>query len=184
MLARLKARDRDTITLLIQENTDVLLHAAWGLGWSGPEAEEVVQDTFVGFLDSLDRFEGRSKVRTYLFGILYHKTQQKRREREIPSDPIDEVFEKRFGFGGIWQTMPRGPEEEALAGETALLLQECLENLPTNQRMAFYLKEVDHADAKTICNILEVSETNLRVLLFRARNRLRECVQRKWNAGT
>lgn len=116
-------------------------------------------------------------------GILYIKTKEKQHEREVPTDPVDDIFEDRFGYGGIWKTMPRGPEDLALAGETALLLNDCLSQLPSPQRMAFYLKEVDHAEPETICNVLGVSVTHLRVLLFRARNRLRECVQRKWNVS-
>lgn len=69
ILSRLKNRDRETLTQLIEDNADVLMRAAWGVGWQGTEAEDIVQDTFASFLDALDRFEGRSSVRTYLWAF-------------------------------------------------------------------------------------------------------------------
>ena len=161
---------------------NALLGAAWGQGWRGTDAEDLVQATFVTFLEASERFEGRSSLKTYLFGILYNKSLEKRREvnREVAVDPIDAVFEQRFGTWGIWRTLPRGPEDEAQAKETAGLLEECLEILPTQQRMAFFLREVEHESTEAMCNILRVSVTHLGVILFRARNKLRECVQKKW----
>jgi len=167
---------------MINENAEALLAAAWGMGWKGADAEDLVQETFAVFLRAPERFEGRSSLKTYLFGILYNKGLEKRREvvREEAVDPIDEVFEKRFGTWGIWRTMPRGPEDEVMARETAALVEECLQGLNVQQRMAFYLKEIQHETTDSICNILEITITHLGVLLFRARNKLRECVQRKW----
>lgn len=161
---------------------DALLGAAWGQGWRGTDAEDLVQDTFATFLKSSDRFEGRSSLKTYLFGILYNKSLEKRRDvsREVAADPIDAVFEQRFGTWGIWRTVPRGPEDEADAKETAALLDDCLKSLPTQQRMAFYLRSVEHESTESMCKILQISVTHLGVILFRARNKLRECVQKKW----
>jgi RNA polymerase sigma-70 factor (ECF subfamily) len=181
-LEKLHRRDPETITQVVNDHAEVLLKAAWGVGWQGTDAEELVQDTLVTFLKGIAQFEGRSSVRTYLIGILYLKALEKRRSesRQQSMDPIDEVFEKRFGFWGLWCTMPRGPEDEALAKETARLVEDCVAGLPVQQRMAFYLKEVEHESTDNLCKILDVSVTHLGVLLFRARNKLRECVQHKW----
>jgi RNA polymerase sigma-70 factor, ECF subfamily len=185
-LNKLRNRDPELLTRIINEHTEVMLRTAWGLGWRGPDAEELVQASLATFLEAVERFEGRSSTRTYLLGILYMKALEARRAggRELATDPIDQVFEQRFGYAGIWCTMPRGPEDEALAKETAGIVEQCVEGLPVQQRMAFFLKEVEHESTETLCKILDVTVTHLGVLLFRARNKLRECVQRKWGEET
>jgi RNA polymerase sigma-70 factor (ECF subfamily) len=179
---QLKSRNPELLTRLIEDHNDALLGVSWGMGWQGVEAEDLVQDTWVTFLKSLDTFEGRSSIKTYLIGILYHKALEKRRamHREQVADPIDDVFEQRFGMWGVWRTLPRGPEDEASARESMELITTCLQSLTQDQRMAFYLKEVERSDTESICNILGVTVPHLGVLLFRARNKVRECIQRRW----
>jgi len=181
-LELLRAGSSELLTRVVHENTEALLAAAWGLGWKGTDAEDLVQETFVTFLKAVERFEGRSTLKTYLFGILYNKALEKKRKvvREEAVDPIDEVFEQRFGSLGIWRTLPRGPEDEALANETAGLVEKCVEALPVQQRMAFFLREIEQETTESLCNILGVTVTHLGVILFRARNNVRECVQKKW----
>lgn len=166
----------------IADYTQPLLCGAMGLGFPETDAEELVQQTFVAFLSAIDRFEGRSKLKTYLFGILYNKACEMRRahkHEEIPDD-IDETFEKRFDSWGSWVKPPRGPEEIAVSNEIMDMIGKCSENLPLPQRMAFYLKEVEGETMETICNIVGCTPTHLGVLLFRARNRIRECLEKKW----
>ena len=76
--------------------------------------------------------------------------------------------------------MPRGPEQDADVKEIADLIAHCLEDLPAQQKAAFLLREVDQEESDSICNALEITDTHLRVLLFRARNRLRDCIEKKW----
>lgn len=182
LLKDLRSKKSEAIRDVVNEHTEVLLRAAFGLGLPESEAEELVQQTFVTFLEVVGRFEGRSTVRTFLFGILYRKAMERsrKRSRELATDPVDQVFEKRFGAMGMWASVPRGPDEEALTKETGVLIRECLEGLPETQRAAFYLREVERESAESIRNILEVSDTNLRVLMFRARNKLRECLEKRW----
>ena len=181
-LRQLQAKDAAAIASAVHDYTDALLNAAYGLGFRNTDAEEIVQETYVTFFERVHTFEGRSTVKTYLFGILYYKILEKRRElaKEQATDPIDEVFEKRFGVGGLWRTVPRGPEEEALSKETLAAIQVCVERLAVSHRMAFYLKEVEHQPTEEICNILGVNATHVGVLLFRARNKVRECLEKKW----
>jgi len=182
LLKNLKIKNPAVLTEIVNQHADALLCAAWGLGWRGTDAEDLVQDVFVTFLGNCDRFEGRSTIKTFLFGILYNKTLEKRRDmsREQATDPIDDVFEERFGQWGIWRTMPRGPEDESQSKETLAMIEACVEALPTPQRMAFYLREVEHEPTENLCKILNITVTHLGVLLFRARNKVRECVQKKW----
>lgn len=181
-LALLRKRDPSLLEELIRAHTEPLLAGALALGFSAVDAEELVQDSFVAFLDGLDRFEGRSKIRTYLFGILYHKASLARRRstRERPEDQTDPLFADRFNGMGLWIKPPQGPEDAALSAEAREWVAHCAEALPTSQRMAFFLRESEGRSSDEICNILEVSDTNLRVLLFRARIRLRDCLERKW----
>lgn len=174
-------RKPGAIEELINLHTQPLFACARGLGFSESDAEELVQDTFSSFLNAVERFEGRSKIRTYLFGILYNKASEMRRGkmREEATENMEEIFGKRFDARGQWGSFPRGPEEIALSKEVEGWIEECSEGLPLNQRTAFYLKEVERETTESICKILGVSVTHLGVLLFRARNNLRECLGKK-----
>lgn len=182
----LKAKKNGSIEKIIEQHTGPMLATCLGLGFSPDTAEELVHDTFVAFLKAIDRFEGRSQIKTYLFGILYNKASDMRRQlkREEASDGIEDMFEQRFDAKGMWITPPRGPEKEAESKELAQWIETCSEKLPVNQRMAFFLKEVDDQPTTEICKILEVSPTNLGVLLFRARTRLKECLEKHWGSQT
>lgn len=178
----LRARKPEALKALVDENLPKLMGGALAIGISREDAEEAVQDTFVAFLSGLERFEGRSSLSTYLFGILYHKASNLRAKarRTEGTDDIEAVLAARFDAGGLWLKPPRGPEAEALDAETRRLVEACAEGLPDAQRAAFFLKEVDGAEPEDICNVLGVSPTNLRVMLHRARLRLRECLELNW----
>lgn len=181
-LPELRAKDPAAVERVIRDHTAVLLRGALALGLPESEAEELVQDTLATFLEAAARFEGRSSVRTFLFGILYRKGMERgrKRARELATDPADALFEGHFDAAAHWNSMPRGPEKDADVKEIAALIALCLEELPPQQKAAFLLREVDREETDSICNALDVSDTHLRVLLFRARNRLRECLERKW----
>lgn len=173
----------DDLERLVGENTGPLLRGALALGFSEADAEELVQDTFVAFLKARERFEGRSSVRTFLFGILYNKgaALSRKSRREAGTDDVEALFDARFNAAGHWRAgEPQGPEDAALSKELAELIAACAERLTQDQRGAFFLKEAEGLEAPEVCNILGVSDTNLRVLLFRARLRLRECLEKTW----
>jgi RNA polymerase sigma-70 factor (ECF subfamily) len=167
---------------LIQTKTEVLFSAARGMGFSEADAEELVQVTFVGLLESIERFEGRSQLSTFLFSIFYHKAANLRRQhyREDSSTPVEELFDQQFDRFGFRRRKPDGPEEAALNSELSQWIERCSEGLTPEQRMAFYLKTVEDQPTEAICKILGVTTTNLGVLLFRARNRLRDCLEKNW----
>ena len=179
----LKTLNPEIISDLVRRHTDILIATARGMGWSLDEAEELVQETWVTFLSTVKNFQGRSTVRTYVTGILYNKSLERRREvvREQAADPVDEVFENRFGWFGIWKRFPKGPDEEAVNKELADMIQDCAEGLTMAQRTAFYLREVEKQPTVQICNVLDLTPTHLGVILFRARNKLRECIEKKWS---
>lgn len=182
LAARIRKRDRETLTAVIDAYLDQIVRAARGAGLNQQQAEEVAQNTFTTFIETAPRFEGRSHVRTWVFGILYRKIQEARRgfAKDRRMDDIDEVFESRFDDSRSWSRPPRGPEGNLFAKEAHQEIGDCLQGLPDRQRMAFVLREIEGVSTEEICKILEVSATNTGVMLFRARNRLRECLESKW----
>jgi RNA polymerase sigma-70 factor, ECF subfamily len=184
-LDRLHRRDPGAVENVVRRHSGDLLNGALGLGLRENAAEELVAETFATFLDVAPRFQGRSSVKTFLFGILYRKAMERGRKsaREQAFDPIDEAFDKRFNLIGHWSQPPRGPEEETLAREIGELIEVCLKGLRPLERAAFLLKEVERESSGSVGNALEVKDTHLRVLLFRARNKLRDCLEKRWGKG-
>jgi RNA polymerase sigma-70 factor (ECF subfamily) len=173
--------DPDALAEAVRDHARPLLRAAMSMGFPGPEAEDLVQDVFTTFLERLDRFEGRSQLRTWLFGILHHKVMERRRasRNDDRTDPIDETFESRFDKSGKWVRPPEDIERLMLSKEIGGLIQGCMDELPANQRGAFVLREVEGIETAEICKILSVTVTNFGVLMHRARVRLRECLEAK-----
>ena len=179
--ARIRTGDHDAIQTVVQTYLGQILRAARGAGLNPEQAEEVTQGTFTTFIETAQRFEGRSHVRTWLFGILYRKIAEARRglARDRQMDPIDEVFESRFDGNGGWLAPPRAADADLENREVRREIEDCLDAAPTRQRMAFLLREVEGFSTDEICKVLEVTRTNLGVMLHRIRNRLRECLEAK-----
>jgi RNA polymerase sigma-70 factor (ECF subfamily) len=152
-------------------------------------AEEVVADTWLAVFTGLDRFEGRSSLKTWLFRILTNKakTRGQRESRTLPfssfaadGDEADTAVDAdRFARDGHWSAPPRGvPEERLLAGEARRVVEDAIAALPENQRAVITLRDVEGLSAEEACNVLSVSETNQRVLLHRARSKVRAAFER------
>lgn len=180
-VARVRAGDRETLEAVIHAYLGQILRAARGAGLSPERAEDVTQATFATFIEVARRFEGRSHVRTFLFGILYKKIAEARRgeRREQQTDSIEDLVESRFALDGSWQHPPRPLDRELQDAEIRDAIGECLDHVSTQQRMAFVLRELEGLTTEEICKILDVTRTNLGVLLYRSRNRLRECLETK-----
>ncbi len=179
--AQIRAGDRNTIQTVVETYLGQILRAARGAGLGPQRAEEVTQATFATFIEKAEKFEGRSHVRTWLFGILYKKIAEARRQlqREVQMDDIEDVVEKRFNPDGSWVRPPQPVDLQLYRTEVGKLIEDCLEVVPTQQRMAFILREAEGLGTDEICKILEVTRTNIGVLLYRVRNRLRECLETK-----
>ena len=180
-LERLRRRDPEALAAAVGEHARPLFRAARAFGFTQPDAEDLVQDVFTTFLERLDSFEGRSQLRTWLFGILHRKALERHRASITADrmDPIDEVFESRFDNSGEWARPPADLERLMLSKEIGEVIRGCMDGLPANQREAFVLREVEDFDTAEICKILDVSVTNFGVLMHRARARLRECLESK-----
>ena len=184
LVERIRSSDPAAIRMVVETYLPQILRAARGAGLDPARAEDVTQATFATFIERAADFEGRSHVRTWLFGILYRKVAEARRgfERDQKSDNIDDVIETRFKPDGTWRNPPQPLHLHG--AEVRGLIEECLDGLPTAQRMSFVLREIEEMATEEICKILEVTSTNLGVLLFRGRNRLRECLEGKGVEGS
>jgi RNA polymerase sigma-70 factor, ECF subfamily len=171
---------------VVDDHARRLYRGARGMGLEPTEAEDVVQDVFLTFLTSLDRFEGRSEVGTFLFGILHHKVQERRREaaRANRTEPIDEALESRFHADGRWIQPPVLPDRAVEAREAGVAVRQCLDRLPPLQREVFHLRQVEELPAAEVGDMVGETGNNVGVLLHRARLRLRDCLDRKgWKAS-
>jgi RNA polymerase sigma-70 factor, ECF subfamily len=181
-----RRRDPAALEAVARENIGRLVRAARAAGLSPTDASDAVQDTLLVFVEKADRYDGRASVRTWLFGILFNKIAERRRAvaREQAADDIEDVVNARFDTRGQWIRPPRAPDAAVAAGQAMEALEECLEALPERRRAAFVLREVEQLDVDEVCNVLAVSRNNLGVLLFRARNALRECLEAKGIEGS
>ncbi|WP_419168247.1 sigma-70 family RNA polymerase sigma factor [Halobacteriovorax sp.] len=180
-IKKLIGLDHDAIEQVVREYTEHLFKGSLGLGFSEHEATELVQNVWGTFFDVLPNFKANSHIRTFLFGILYNKAKELKREKAKLSkhEPIDGIMEERFDENGSWRNHIVDPERFMAASQTLEIIEKCLDKLPLTQKMAFCLKEIDDHGTSDICKILEVTTTNLGVLLYRAKNRLRECIETK-----
>lgn len=185
LLVSLRAGEEAAFTHLVKTYHGKMLGAA-KLMVGERFAEDVVQETWMGALKSLTNFEGRSSLKTWLFAILAnHAKDRLRREARAKTqslaveDDSDDSFiiETRFDEVGHWNDGPmlwHNDNPEALLSSDQL--RHCLEKivglLPESQRMVISLRDGEGVELEEICNILEISDTNVRVLLHRARARL------------
>jgi RNA polymerase sigma-70 factor, ECF subfamily len=193
LIGRLRDGDEDAFRELVSSYHGSLVRLAMTFVSERSIAEEVVQETWLGVVHGLRDFEGRSSLKTWIFRILTNRarTRGKREARSIPfsalNDPRSEsdyepaVDPSRFDARGKWADPPQpwtdaAPEELLGRQETMGLIQRAIEELPQNQRAVLILHDVEELATDEICNILEISETNRRVLLHRARSRLRHAL--------
>ncbi|MGO9109776.1 MAG: sigma-70 family RNA polymerase sigma factor [Thermoguttaceae bacterium] len=152
-------------------------------------AEEVVQETFVAGLRAADQYAGKGAERAWLLGILKRKIIDHIRRRNRTSGlPLSESEEgwgdSFFDASGHWKADPRflsaQPSDALEREEFWAAFRDCLAKLPQRQADAFVLRELDDAESDAICKELEISTSNLWVLLHRARLQLAKCLQARW----
>lgn len=184
-IANIKDGNIDARESLVRAYSSHLYKAALGMGLSAEQSHDVAHSSWLTFFDVISRFEGRSHIRTFLFGIFYNKVSELRRSnlKFAKTDPIEEVMEAKFEDNGHWKEGLPGNPENVLENDQGLeIISSCLDELPDQQKAVFQLKIVEEDESEEICNILDISATNLRQLLYRAKTRLRECVERKSRA--
>ena len=195
LVAALRAGDEEAFRELVRGWHAPLLRVAQIFVPSRAVAEEVVQETWVRVLGALDRFEGRSSLKTWVFRILVNtaKTRAQREGRTIPFSALQDaarvpeaaVDPERFlpddhdRYPGHWASPPRDiPEERLLAAETRDVVAAAIDALPGSQRAVISLRDLEGWSAEEVRNALDLSEVNQRVLLHRARARVRQELER------
>lgn len=198
-LARLRAGDESAFVTLVRDLHAPLLRLARCLLGDASAAEEAVQETWLGALRGLSRFEGRSSLKTWLYRILLNRarTLRARRGRLVffadlgPAEGAgggDEPYPESRYLPATHPTEPQHwatppprwpitPEQALLSGEVRDRLKEAILGLPESQREVLTLRDVDGLSATEVCNVLGLSETNQRVLLHRARTRVRKALE-------
>jgi RNA polymerase sigma-70 factor (ECF subfamily) len=198
LVEALRSGNESAFVSLIDKYHASLLRLAMIFVPSLSVAEEVVQETWMGVLNGLDHFEGRSSLKTWIFRILTNraKTRAQREGRSVPFSSLpqftDEFEEpaielERFQrpdqrSPGSWVSFPRSwegiPEERVLSQETMARIQEVIDNLPVGQRDVITLRDIEGCTSNEACDLLGVSEANQRVLLHRARCKVRHALER------
>jgi RNA polymerase sigma-70 factor (ECF subfamily) len=189
-VAALLAGDRAMFQALVERYADTMFRVARAIVHSTSIAEEVVQETWVAILDGLPRFEGRSSLRTWMFRILVNRarTRAQREARNLPFSSFGTDQEEdgpvdadKFDETGHWRAPPErwAITPETLAGdqELAKRAHEAIEQLPERQRTVLVLRDVDGWSSEDVRNALDLSETNQRVLLHRARSKVRAALE-------
>lgn len=179
-LRRLRTRDTSALEDLVNVYLPHLIRTSQGMGFTREECEDLAQSAFLSLIESVHRFEARSRIRTFIFGIFYHNVSEylRSKQHDPEHDDIDTVVASRFDRAGKWIRPPADLERRFHSQEIGSIIDECLNSLPLAHRSAFVLREVEGLSTAEIRKILNVTATNLGVMLFRARNRLRECVER------
>jgi len=199
LVARLRLGDGAAFAALVDGLHSRLVALAGTFTSSPALAEDIVQETWLAVIRGLRGFEGRCTLRTWIFSILVRRartlaTREKRRA-EIPrsqsgSEPDAPSVEWEPGRGawGLWEKSPvtwglEDPESVFLRQEALEVVQKAVAELPPMQRQVILLRDVEDLEAERICSILEISETNQRVLLHRGRARVRRALDHYLRGG-
>jgi RNA polymerase sigma-70 factor (ECF subfamily) len=192
LLARLRAGDEAAFMTLVDRYGPLMLRVALMHVRSRAVAEEVVQEAWLGVLKGLDRFEGRSTLKTWILRIVTNlaRTRGVREQRSVPLsslEPEPSVDPDRFRpadhpmYRGGWAVPPHAwaqlPEESLVAEETLQLVREAIARLPARQQEVITLRDVEGWDAAEVSDLLRISHGNQRVLLHRARARVRAVLE-------
>ncbi len=188
LVERLRDGDERAFNELVQRYHVPLIKLAMNFVSSRAVAEEVVQETWLGVLQGLQKFEGRSALKTWIYRILTNRART-RGSRESRTQPFSSMGDEasaseaavdpaRFTARGAWAAPPgrwheKAPQDQLLGEETLAQIALAMETLPASQRAVLQLRDVEGLDSRSVCNVLEITETNQRVLLHRARSKMR-----------
>ena len=195
LVARLRAGDERAFEALVERHYGMMLAVARGYVRTRAVAEEVVQEAWVGVLNGIARFEGRSSLRTWIMRIVVNIaiTRGEREARMIPFSTLapegdepavdpDRFRDESDGFPGHWRAYPANwaalPDDALLSRETLDVLMGAIEELPDPQRVVITMRDVAGCSAEEVCGTLDVSDGNQRVLLHRARSHVRNALER------
>ncbi|HXY43162.1 MAG TPA: sigma-70 family RNA polymerase sigma factor [Acidimicrobiales bacterium] len=183
LIEHLRAGDEDAFVNLVNRYHASMLRVASTFVPSRAVAEEVVQDTWLGVIRGLPRFEGRSSLKTWIFRILVNRarTTGVREPRTVELDTGDGLDRGRFTVDGSWREPPivwtDDIEDRLAAPEMAAKIQDLVAQLPESQRQVVTLRDIEGLSSREVCDLLGLSEGNQRVLLHRGRTRVRAMLE-------
>lgn len=203
LLRALRAGDEAGFVSLLDRYQPSLVRLALMYVGDRAVADEVVQETWLGVLQGLEGFRAESSLKTWIFRILSNraKTYARREDRSVPFSSLpephadgaefaidpDRFFPRDQLRSGHWAYPPRHwdktPEEIALSRETSALLEEAVASLPLRQREVITLRDIEGLTADEVCDVLGITASNQRVLLHRARSRVRRALERYLDGG-
>jgi RNA polymerase sigma-70 factor, ECF subfamily len=200
LVARLRDGDERAFEQVVRDFYPSMLAVARGYTRTRAVADEVVQEAWLGVLKGLERFEGRSSLRTWVLTIVANiaRTRAVREARSLPFSSFDRDLDRpeaavepeRFRgpedpYPGHWRSFPTDwrtlPEERLVSMETVELVKDAIAELPESQRIVITLRDVTGCSAAEVCDTLGVSPENERVLLHRARARVRARLERHFD---
>jgi RNA polymerase sigma-70 factor, ECF subfamily len=202
LIESLRAGDEAAFVILVERYNASMIRVARIYVGDSAMAQEVAQEAWLGVLRGLDRFQARSSLKTWIFHIVLNcaRARHSRERRSIPFSAAAEALTEgaepavdpsRFRgpddpYHGGWTSFPPGwgqaPEQRVLSGEVRQLIDAAVEQLPPAQREVVVMRDVQGWTADEVCQILQVSESNQRVLLHRGRSKLR-CALAHYLAG-
>jgi RNA polymerase sigma-70 factor (ECF subfamily) len=186
LLTRLRAGDEAAFVMLVGRYNSSMLRVARAYAPSDAVAEEAVQDTWMGVVRGVDRFEGRSSFKTWLFRILVNRARSAgvHEHRTVPMAMVGDeaaVEGSRFDAGGAWSDPPEAwvtdADDRLVAQSWSTCLRQALDDLPARQRQIVVLRDVEGLASQDVCDVLGITEGNQRVLLHRGRSRLRSALE-------
>jgi RNA polymerase sigma-70 factor, ECF subfamily len=193
LVEALRAGDETAFRMLVEELTPSMLRLARLYVSSAAVAEDVVQEAWLGVLRGIGRFEGRSSLKTWIFRILTNtaKTRGVREGRSVPFSSLaaedddgpsvdpDRFLDDEARFPGHWASPPQRWEgaERLVARETLEVIEREIAKLPPAQAAVITMRDIEGLDSEEVRNVLDISETNQRVLLHRARSRVRRALE-------
>lgn len=197
LIARLRKGDERALEELVKKRHGALIRMAMNYVADREAAEEVVQDTWIAVIDGIHRFEGRSSLSTWIYSILIHKGKDRgvREGRHVSFSAIESYsdddreaavdparFHASRELAGNWALPPQPwdeltPERLLASKQGYQALSSAIDRLQPALREVLILKDVEGVDSKEICQLLNITESNLYVRLHRARERVREAVE-------
>jgi len=203
LVERLRGGDSDAFGEIVRAWSPMMLQVARGYVSTEASAQEVVQDAWLAMIRGLDKFEGRSTLRTWMFAILGNlgRSRGVRESRTVPWSSLvpaedegpavdpdrfrgpDDQWPRNWTSVGKPRPWPRLPEDLVIAAEDRSRLEDGLAQLPERQRMVVTLRDVHGLSSDEVCSILDLSAANQRVLLHRGRSQLRALLELHYASG-
>lgn len=179
LVEALRRRDEDAFATVLARYHGSLVRAAMAYVGTAAAAEDAAQETWVGVVRSIDRFEGRSSLRTWIFRILVNRAKSRAmlEARTLPFSSLDEDHLDERAVGSGWSLsapLAESPEERVVWEEMRNLVERQIEELPARQRQVIVLHDLVGLGSDEVRALVGVSEANQRVLLHRARARVRD----------